>query len=223
MDTNGKRSLLAEAWHRTELLGPKKIVTTVGAGLLTLIWNYEMGLRPLQLTVWFGICVVAAWLSLTVLEFCGHLTIGWSRNKWAQLKAEIAHEVASVKSESDKTSQKRYVATYPDEVRTEQIVERLKNNRGEWVLIWSSIGDPESYRYGEFLSNLLKQPGYQVTHEPVRIDADQRGLFFGLPYSDDIPEEARHISRALAAAGISFEIVELHEHSDWYIGVGHSI
>jgi hypothetical protein len=116
MEIDGKRSLLAEAWQRTELRGLKKIFTTVGAGLLTLGWNYKMRLRPWQLTEWFGICIVAAWLSLTVLEFCGHLTIGWSRNKWAQLKAEIAHEVASVKSESDKTSHKRYVATYPDKI-----------------------------------------------------------------------------------------------------------
>jgi hypothetical protein len=56
--------LLSKAWQRTELRGLKKIFSTVGLGILVLLWNLFMGLRGWELTKRFAICVPAAWLNL---------------------------------------------------------------------------------------------------------------------------------------------------------------
>jgi hypothetical protein len=223
-----RSSLLSEAWHRTELRGFKKIYTTVVAGIVTLYWNYKMGLRTLQFTEWFGVCVVGAWLSLTILEFCGYLTIGWIRDKYltfmAQLNTEL-REAVTLKPEvadSPTRSQTLYLPRLPHVEEAKRLVAKLSETPDQ-LRILSYMGDPESYKFGEYLKSLFTTARWTVQHDADPIVPSAPGLRLAVADVVNMPEIAKTVAIALSAAGLFFTVERLPPpEKRWCLLVGRS-
>lgn len=203
------QSLLAEAWHRTELLGPKKIFSTVGAGLVTLAWNFKVGLRSWQLTEWFAVCVIVAWLTLVALEFGGYLAVGWMRVTWTlflqRLRLDIAHEVAQVVVEQTRVHPPTVARNTFSSAQLDAVSAGLAGKAAQEILITTRMGEPDAYRNGQSLADIFKKHGWKV--DGGFVENDMYGVCLLVRDRLSMSKTTLFVNHLLVSSGIRLSLV----------------
>ncbi len=205
--------LLSTAWQRTELRGPKKIFSTVGVGVLVVIWYWFIGLRAWDSTKWFLICVPAAWFSLTIMEFLGHLGLAWISMQWTalvgQVRSEVTREVARIVHEEAQASRPQRRNSRPTEEQLAALDDYLLGKQSFAISVKSQTGNPGAYQAAQALIACFTKHQWTVDNGSENFPSLHG--YFVLVYDEQgpMPHNVAKACEALTASGISLRVSEL--------------
>jgi hypothetical protein len=195
-------------------------------GVLTLVINWGVGLRPWQLTLWFIISLLAGYLIITLLELSTRALFITAAFRWrdliTQLEQVIVHRIQETQSRQialSGPSMYPYIAP----AMTRQMIEMLSLEKGD-LRIFSAMGDPRSYQFAETLRIGFSQGGWQVEHAPTAIASALVGLRLVVSNVNDMPQSASSVARALSQISVAFTVDSNASKvfKDWCLYVGRS-
>lgn len=169
--------------------------------------NYEFGLRSWQLTVWFFVSIVAAYVGFSVFELFWHAALVGMRIQWGTIKERLISETSEALARTLADEIKPIPipkARTLDERQKDGLIRALKVRKGH-VQILSRPGDPEAFKYGLQLAAAFKDGGWLATQSLANLPHEYGFSGLVILYRGKPNQDVSAVSHALLGADIAYQ------------------
>lgn len=202
-------SLLKRAYRATSFLSLSKAIGATSLSALTLLWNYEFGMRNWNTTETFLLCLSLGYASLAIIALVWNLSVLGAKHWWAafvgSLRADILSAVKDAAAQAAPVRNQRPAPIEPWNLK--KLGEFLGDKPKGSVRVSGQEGNPIAYSLRQRLADAFKQSGWEVTLGSSNLNPASDLSIFVLDHAlaHEVSKYSPLIREALVASGIAFQ------------------
>lgn len=200
-------SLLKRAYHATSLLSLPKAIGAISLSALTLLWNYEFGMRNWDTTKTFLFCVLLGYASLALIALVWNLAVLGAKDWWISFVNGLRTDLIDVIR--DAATQAAPVGNQPPALiepwHLKRLHEFLSDKPKGSVRVMGKEGDPVAYSLSQRLADAFRQSGWNATQGSLNVHFSGGSVFvLDHALAHEVSKDSPLIQEALLASGIAF-------------------